>query len=353
MPRHAALFRLKLRKGIYQARFTRNTKEHRLSTGERDKGRAKQKAARVVLAHDAGGSCKVCWAAPKTVAAPVKRLSEEFLKSLNNSQSEAYRKRAATDLSQYIEERWTDPLEITSKAWEAWKLELHSTPTARRGHLTWGSIANLGNTLRAFLRYCAEVGAITSVPEIKNPTSKQLAADRKHPRPLTEDEQGMFLWALALEGEARPLRVYLTLFETWMRKGALEAMTPRWLNYQRESITIPSAFTKAQKGDVEIDLTPKAAEAIRAERGEPVVLDQPIFGEFDYRYLFPRIAELAGVDLTGLTAHHVTRRTAATLAGEKPGASLLALKSQGGWRTSSVVDLYMRPSVGAARKVTR
>jgi integrase len=208
-------------------------------------------------------------------------------------------------------------------------------PTERRERLSWGSIANLANTLRAFLRYCAGLGAVESVPEIKNPSAKQLAGDRAYLRPLDSDERGAFLWALAVEGEARALRIYIALFETWMRKGALAAMTPRWVNFAQERIKIPSAYTKAQRGDLEIDLTPRAAEAIRAEMGDTVELDAPIFGAFDYRALFPRIAEVAGIDLTGLTAHHVTRRTAATLAGEKPGASLAALKSQGGWRTSA------------------
>ena len=82
-------------------------------------------------------------------------------------------------------------------------------------------------------------------------------------------------------------------------------------------------------------------------------LDLPIFGPFNWRSLFIRTCRRAGIDPKGLTAHHVTRRTAATLAGEKPGASLASLKAQGGWSSSEVVDRYMRVSVEAARRVTR
>lgn len=353
MPRQAAYCRTVKRGEVFQARFTRAGEEHRISTGSGDKRTAEEEAKRIVREHDANPSaCRICRKVPHASGGALAGLSDGWLKAIKKSHSASYGSRATTDLA-YIEAKFTDVGEISSKAWEAWKTELHTTATERREFLTWGTIANLANTLRAFLRWCADQGHIESVPEIKNPTFKQLAADRAYLRPLDADEQQAFLWALAIEGEGRALRVYIALFETWMRKGALAAMTPRWLNFARETIKIPSRYTKAQRGDVEIDLTPRAAEAVRAELGKVVDPDRPVFGAFDYRALFLRVAALAGIDLAGLTPHHVTRRTAATLAGAKPGASLAALKAQGGWRSSSVVDTYMRPSLEAARKVTR
>lgn len=358
MPRHAAHFRIIRRGPIFQVRFTRAGKDHRYSTNHGDAAGAREAAARIVREHDAGGVCQVCAGAPPAPGASLAALSERWLNAAERSHGAKYRARAATDMVHYVEPRFKDPYEITSKAWEEWKLVLHETPTDRRERLSWGSIANLANTLRAFLRWCADGGVIESVPELKNPTGKQLAADRAYLRPLNEDEQEAFLWALALADEGRALRVYIALFQTWVRKGALEAMTPRWVRFERQTITIPSEYTKSQLGDVEIDLTPRAAEAIKAEMGEVVDLDRPIFGAFDFHQardggVFGRACKLAGIDMKGLTAHHVTRRTAATLAGAKPGASLNAIKSQGGWRTSEVVDKYMRANVEAARKVTR
>jgi hypothetical protein len=174
-----------------------------------------------VLEHDAGKDCRICGGGGAEVgSAPLAQLSEQWMKALARTHGEAYRKRAATDLSQYIEPRWKDPNEITSKAWEEAKIDWHTKRTERRERLSWGSIANLANTLRAFLRYCAGLGAVESVPEIKNPSAKQLAGDRAYLRPLDSDERGAFLWALAVEGEARALRIYIALFETWMSKGS-------------------------------------------------------------------------------------------------------------------------------------
>jgi hypothetical protein len=70
-----------------------------------------------------------------------------------------------------------------------------------------------------------------------------------------------------------------------------------------------------------IDLTPRAAEAIRAELATRQVVDPdaPIFGRFDFHQawddekkggLFGRALALAGIDRHGLTAHHSTRHSA-------------------------------------------
>lgn len=352
MPRQAAHYRIVARGEVFQVRFTRESKEHRLSTGRGDKPTAEEEAKKLVRDHDANpGACQFC-RTTKAAGGALAGLGDEWLKALKKTHSAGYGKRATTDLD-YIEAKFADVSEITSKAWEAWKPELHSTKTERREFLTWGSIANLANTVRAFLRWCATEGHIESVPEIKNPTVKQLAADRAYLRPLDVDEQQMFLWCLAIYGEARALRIYIALFETWMRKGACEVMTPRWISFEQQTIRIPSKHTKAQRGDLVIDLTPRAAEAIHEEMGDVVDLDRPVFGDFDYRALFATTIERAGIDDLGLTAHHVTRRTAATIAGAKPGASLAGMKAQGGWRSSAVVDMYMRPTLDAARKVTR
>jgi integrase len=75
-----------------------------------------------------------------------------------------------------------------------------------------------------------------------------------------------FLWALAIMGEAHPLRIYTVLFETWQRKSTVEALTLRWVDFRHETVTIAAKHFKTRREKV-IDLTPRAAEAIRG-RGE-------------------------------------------------------------------------------------
>jgi hypothetical protein len=196
------------------------------------------------------------------------------------------------------------------------------------------------------------MGALDGVPEVRNPTAKQLAADRAYLRPLDRDEQERFLWALALSEQGRALHVYIALFETWMRKGALAAMTPAGSTSAGADPHPRSAQHRRRSADLEIDLTPRAAEALRAEMGEVVDLDGRSSAPSTTAPSSAHAA-IAGLDPKGLTAHHVTRRTAATLAGEKPGASLAATEGSRRVAHSAVVDLYMKPSVEAARKVTR
>ena len=69
--------------------------------------------------------------------------------------------------------------------------------------------------------------------------------------------------------------------------------------------------------------------------------------------MFGRACRAAGIDGHGLTPHHVTRHTAATLAAEKPSATLAGLMAQGAWRSASIPEKYLHPNLQAARRVTR
>ena len=224
---------------------------------------------------------------------------------------------------------------------------------------------------------CRCRGIIEDVPEIEVPTTDEQRMDANDRRAFTEDEMEMFLWALATMGEGRALRIYITLLETWQRKSTIQALTPRWVNFHKEMITIPAKHFKTRKEKV-IDLTPRAAEAIRTEIADkypgdkPIPLDEPVFGPFDFHQeavrkwkdrdgnehqyedggVFARACRMAGIDQHGLTPHHVTRHTAATLALEN-GVSVLGAMAQGGWDSMQSMQRYTHAQLQHARQAAR
>jgi integrase len=122
--------------------------------------------------------------------------------------------------------------------------------------------------------------------------------------------------------------------------------------------------------------TSAAISSIRAEiaekyRGdEPIPLDEPLFGPFDFQAVrkwkdregnehqyedggvFARACRMAGIDQHGLTPHHVTRHTAATLALAN-GTSILGAMAQGGWDSMLSMQRYTKPTLAHAREAAR
>lgn len=378
MPRIAAGWYLKRRRcsPYWYVYFTLNGEEVRRSTGIplSDEPRARREAAAIVLRETErqgrpAGRGGAALAAQLARELDLKTLSDAWLDELAETQGKKVSARAETDMLHYVETRFSHPAEITSDAWTSltWNRETRTAGAlhhSQGGPLKWRSIAHLANTLRHFLRYCHSRGVIASVPELKSPPTKMQKAERAPLLPMDEEQREAFLWALAFMGETRALRVYTVLFETWQRKRTIECLTPRWCDFKREVVTIPAEFIKGRKEKV-IDLTPRAAEAIHAEldsRQEPIGLDEPIFGHFDFHQawgeekkggVFGRALELAGIDRHGLTPHHSTRRTALTLGGQSPDASLSGLMAQAGIDSASVVEVYLRPQLKAARRITR
>ena len=377
---------------IWWVSYTLGGKRGRKSTGKRDRAEAERAAAAIVFgAHgDGGGADGGSGSLPPQVAErlDLKQLSDAWIEKLEKEHpgNRRYVNRIETDMLCYVERLWMYPHEITSVSWgrthrEGVQARLHGAALCEHpaciavgscsqpekhgafGPLKWRSIAHLANTLRHFLRYCASRGVIESVPEIKSPPSKLQKAERAPRSALDDETKHAFLWALLVMGEERACRIYLTLFETWMRKSSLEALTLRWCDFKAETITIPAAHNKSGVERV-IDMTPAAVEAIRAETADwkPIRLDKPVFGAFDFHQafdatrkggVFGRALALAGIDRYGLTPHHSTRHTAATIAGAKPGASLSGLMAQAGWESAQMAERYLHPTLKAARALTR
>jgi integrase len=298
----------------------------------------------------------------------------EHVEGTYRGKDRRYASRKATDLSEYVAAHWKHATEITADDWREAMMQLHHK---KGGPLRWRSIAHVAHTLRLFLEWCRDKGVIEDVPEVEVPGTDEQRMDASDRRAFTEDEMEMFLWALAVMGEGHALRIYITLFETWQRKSTIEAMTPRWVNFHNETITIPAKHFKTKREKV-IDLTPRAAEAIRSEIAEkypgdnPIRLDEAVFGPFDFhqeavrkwkdrdgnehRYddggVFARACRMAGIDQHGLTPHHVTRHTAATLALEN-GVSILGVMAQGGWDSMQSMQRYTHANLQHARQAAR
>jgi integrase len=281
--------------------------------------------------------------------------------------------RFKTDLKHYVLPRWKRVEEITSGAWLVARRELHRKAG---GPLGWRSIAHLANTLRHFLRYCVDVGAIASAPEIKSPPTKDQRGEEASRSALTEATRDRFLRALVQLGEARAHRIYCCMFWSLLRKGELAALTEEWVDWKERHITIPGEHSKSGEREV-IDLHPVVARAIRAQlRDRKVERGNPIFGRFDFHQantpklkggLFGRACLKAGlvklypegharagtVDFRGLTPHHLARHTAATLAADSKDTTLNELMALARWRSSAMADRYLHPSLEAGRRASR
>lgn len=362
-------------------------KPYRLSTGIvlARRGEAEKKAAEIFLAKFTAAPAAAVPLAVRSLG--VTQLSELWIEQLEKDRPAQYVDRIGTDLAQYVETHFTHPREITSAAWEAltYNPETRAAGTlhhSKGGPLKWRSIAHLANTVRHFLRFCATKGVVDVVPEIRSPPQKLQEADRAPRTALDEQQREKFLAALVELGEDFAHRVYTTAFETWMRKGSLEAMTLRWIDWKGETITMPPAFNKSRR-EKRIDLPPRAATAIRSQlvanaasrpEGAPVPLDEPIFGRFDFHQaktqvvrlkdgtkktvpaggVFGRACRKAGIDGHGLTAHHSTRHSALTIAGSKSTATLSGMMAQAGIDSAHIIEKhYLHPSINDARRITR
>lgn len=334
-----------------------------------DRGRAEAAAAALVAeAHRSAGS-----AVPKDVADHFDLaalaglwLAELEVEAAREKLHPRHVERIKNDVHQHILKRWTHPSEITEESWKAAKTALHHT--AKDGHLKERSIAHVGQVLRRLLDFCARAGAIPAVPTIKNPSVKAQRRDEADRRAMTAQERDRFLAALRKLGEARAHRIYTSLFWSALRKGELEAMTRRWVDFRGEIVRIPADDAKGREAEA-IDLHPRVAQAIRAQLrararadGQAVGLDEPIFGAFDFHQsggkagggVFWRAVAAAKIkDHVGLTPHHVTRHTTATLAGARKGASLAELMAIGRWRSPQMAARYLHPSVQDARRALR
>jgi len=231
---------------------------------------------------------------------------------------------------------------LTAAAWEEWQATAHASGTKL------ATIQRVTVSARLFLTFCARIGAIQLVPELRAPSGEEVAGEAPAREALSEAQRDRLLRELA-RLDVRAHRIYTTLLYTAFRKSALERLLPRWINWQTGYVTFPASAMKKRKSR-SFYLHPLARKAIKGELASRGKLDQdaPVFGAFDYdghnaskgrQGLFWTAARRAKIPLDGLTAHHVTRHTACSIAGNN-GATLAELMALGGWDTPAMAMRY-------------
>src|ERR1700730_2259175 len=169
-----------------------------------------------------------------------------------------------------------------------------------------------------------------------------VVAEQSPRRAMTEKERTKFLAEVKKISE-RAWRIYTILFWSAMRRSDLRRLTQRKINWKTKLFEFLPSKTKSGKEGQAIWLHPRVVRALKQEIAarKSLGLDDPIFSRsFSLEHTGKKAMLAAGLDMHGLTAHHVTRHTAATLAGDA-GASLAELMALGRWSSPQMAMRYM------------
>jgi integrase len=242
------------------------------------------------------------------------------------------------------------PTDATDEAWQASMRDLNE-----KG-LAWSSLRHATVTLRHLLRFCASLGALAIVPEIRPPPNKLVRRTEAKRGALSESERDRVLAAMRKAGDHRAARIWQAMAYSGLRKGELGRLTLRWLNTDAGILRIPAGAAKSGEEET-IPLHPKARQAIRAEASERGLgredRDVPVFGGFDIRKAWGRALARARIDVPGLTAHHSARHTFGTILAQLSRGDVTAVQAGGRWRSLSMVQRYVHSSAERARAVMK
>jgi integrase len=329
---------------VWFVHFSVGGKLQRRSTGKRDRGEADVRAAALYLeAHRAARAPVVAGAFDQLGDRELVHVSGAWLDSVEQGiksgelvRNESYYNDADRDLRCHILPRFKRVADMTTAAWEDASRVWHAEG------LKWRSVQRLTITARHVLRFACGLGLVPSVPELRSPRRELVIAEQAPRRAMTEKERDKFLTEVKKLSK-RAWRIYTVLFWSAMRRSDLRRLTPRQINWKTKFVEFPPSKTKSRKEGQAIWLHPKVVRALKEEIAsrKDLGLDSPIFSRtFSLEHTGKKAMLAAGLDMHGLTAHHVTRHTAATLAGDA-GASLAELMALGRWSSPQMAMRYM------------
>lgn len=250
-----------------------------------------------------------------------------------------YAAQIETDIARHVVPRFPLLTQITVDSWNQAQLDMQDEERP----LSLRTCQRVTVSLRLFLKFCEKRRVLVG-PKLETATAEEVAATQKDRRPFTKSERDRFLRSMRRLDD-RAHRIYTALLYSALRKGASEKMLPRWIDWRTHYVTFPAGTLKNRKPR-SFYLHPLARQAIRAELAARGSLDpdQPVFGRFDFddhrQGLFWLAVRAAKIPEHGLTAHHVTRHTACTIAAQE-GATFAELMALGGWRTPAMALRYM------------
>lgn len=336
-------------------------------TGETDRGAAEERAAEIWQAAKARAGDPV--GPDDAIAIPLTRYAARLVDEVKTlGRADSYARDIEIDLRLHILPHWKTAASVTSLDWEQRQIDLHA-----KG-LGWASVKRVGKHLRMLLRFCMRKGAIVNVPEILSPAQELIDREQVAQAGMSREDRDAFLSYLARRGNHRVRRIYEVMFFNLYRQSTVQRITPAWLNLKEQTIRVPAS--KAKNSTTRVYwLHPRTMKALqeqiaantRAERRKKrsavtVDLTKPIFGKFDNSTVFWTACKKLGLvtftpaiydgrrctqkekitDKRGLTPHHVTRRTAATMLVEA-GVSTKDRMAAGGWETVEAAERYDLP----------
>lgn len=325
--------------------YTVAGRRHRHSTGERDRGKALEAATRAWLEAHARARVPVPASSSARLVDLCAAWTDDLKRRLDARElirSARYHADAEFAIAR-VAQRWQTIDEI-GRGWELALREWHQDTG-------WRYLQIVTVFTRLFLRWAHAQGHLGAVPELRGPAAEDVAAEATERRPVTERQRDRILRELR-KLSPRAARIYTVLFFTGARKSDLERLTLRQVNWRTGFVELPPRQTKSKARDQALWLHPRALAALRAEIRAAKVVDPAalVFGRFDCARVWARALDAAGIkDRDGLTPHHVTRHTAATLAGDK-GATLAELMAFGRWATPQMAARYMKVSALNAKK---